>query len=127
MRKFSDLSSALSDFLKEYDKDLWSEFIISSNWSKIGGKRKFSSLKLRNGVLKISTPDATLRNFIINQKNYVIDRINEILGEKIVNEIDVFGVDYPVFKMFSHKLKSKEQGEKLQKKWQQKSGNRNKK
>jgi hypothetical protein len=29
--------------------------------------------------------------------------------------------------MFSHKLKSKEQGEKLQKKWQQKSGNRNKK
>jgi hypothetical protein len=84
-------------------------------------------LKLRNGVLKISTPDATLRNFIINQKNYVIDRINEILGEKIVNEIDVFGVDYPVFKMFSHKLKSKEQGEKLQKKWQQKSGNRNKK
>ncbi len=123
MRKFSDLSSALSDFLKEYDKDLWSEFVISSNWSKIGGRRKFSSLKLRGGVLKISTPDATLRNFIINQKSYVIDKINEILGEKIVNEIDVFGVDYPVFKMFSRKMKSKEQGEKGAKKWKEKSGN----
>jgi len=127
VRKFSDLSSALSDFLKEYDKDLWSEFVISSNWSKIGGRRKFSSLKLRGGVLKISTPDATLRNFIINQKSYVIDRINEILGEKIVNEIDVFGVDYPVFKMFSRKMKNKEQGEKWQKKWKEESGNSSKK
>jgi|GEM_PF-871696 len=109
MRKIADISSALSDILKEYDKEIWAEFVISSNWSKIAGKkRKAYSLKLRGGILRISTPDSTLRNFLLNQKKFVLDKINEILGEKMVNDIEVFGISQPIFKMFSQKLKSKE-------------------
>ncbi|MFZ8803762.1 MAG: DciA family protein [Candidatus Calescibacterium sp.] len=109
MRKIADISSALSDILKEYDKEIWAEFVISSNWSKIAGKkRKAYSLKLRGGILRISTPDSTLRNFLVNQKKFVLDKINEILGEKMVNDIEVFGISQPIFKMFSQKLKSKE-------------------
>jgi len=109
MRKIADISSALSDILKEYDKEIWAEFVISNNWSKIAGKkRKAYSLKLRGGILRISTPDSTLRNFLLNQKKLVLDKINEILGEKMVNDIEVFGISQPIFKMFSQKLKSKE-------------------
>ena len=105
MKKILPLSSAISDFLKDYDKELWAEFKISQSWSKIGGRRKFNSLKIRKGVLKISTYDSTLKNFLLNQKNMILEKINkEILGENLVSDIQVFSLETPIFKRFSTKI-----------------------
>jgi hypothetical protein len=107
MKKIVSLSSAISDFLKDYDKELWAELMISQNWSKIGGRRKFNSLKIRKGTLKISTYDSTLRNFLLNQKNMILERINkEILGENLVSDIQIFSLEVPIFKRFSTKIRT---------------------
>ncbi len=104
MRMVKDLSSALDEFLRDFDRDIWVELMIHRNWQKIGGKRKPSSIRFKDGILKISAFDSTLRNYLIINKERVLNVINEILGSQIVNDIEVFGGQTPIFKMFSSPL-----------------------
>lgn len=104
-KKIEDISSSVSFVLKDYDKDIWACVEIMKNWRFIGGKTKPKSLTLKNGVLRISTYDSALRNFISVSEQKIIHKINkEILKEDVVKKLEVFGVQVPIYKRFSTKL-----------------------
>ena len=100
-KSFVDAKTAFGDFLREYDREMWAEFKIFENWKKIGGRRKVNSIRLKDGILRITTYDSTLRNFLTFNKRNVIQKINDILGENMVNDIFVSGVSSPIFRKFS--------------------------
>lgn len=100
-KSFVDAKTAFGNFLREYDREMWAEFKIYENWKKIGGRRKVNSIRLKDGVLRITTYDSTLRNFLTFNKRNVIQKINDILGDNMVNDIFVSGVSFPIFRKFS--------------------------
>lgn len=105
-RKIEDISSCVSEVLKEYDRDIWACVEIMKKWKSIGGGLKPKSVSLKDGVLRISTYDSVLRNFLTVSGQKVIEKINrEILKEDLVKKIEVFGVNIPIYKRFSTKLK----------------------
>lgn len=106
MKKIQDISSQMSSFLKDYDRDIWACVEILKNWKQIGGKTKPTRISLKDGVLKIGTYDSTLRNFLTISGQKVIEKINrEILKEELVRKIEVFSLQVPIYKRFSGKLK----------------------
>lgn len=106
MKKIENISSILSQILKDYDREIWACTEIMKNWNKIGGKSKLKNISLKNGVLKIISYDSAFRNFVSIAKPKIINKINqEILKEDIVKDIQVFGSEIPIYKRFSKKPK----------------------
>lgn len=65
---------------------------IEDVWEHIMGKtiaRYTDSLKIFNDTLIITTKIAPLKNELIYQREKIIQRVNEVLGEKVITKIEV--------------------------------------
>ena len=63
---------------------------IEDAWEKIMGKtvaRYTDKIEIHGTALYINTSVAPLRQELLYQKEKIIERVNEVLGEKIVNEV----------------------------------------
>lgn len=65
---------------------------ITDVWEKIMGKtvaRYTDSIKIYGDKLYISTSVAPLKQELLFQKEHIIARVNEELGEKVIKEVVV--------------------------------------
>ncbi len=63
---------------------------IEDVWEKIMGKtiaRYTDKIQIINHTLFISSTVAPLKNELLYQKDKIIERVNEALGEKVINEV----------------------------------------
>lgn len=63
---------------------------IEEVWEKLMGKtiaKYTQEIKIVNHTLYISTNVAPLKQELIYQKNLIIKRVNEVLGDKVVEEV----------------------------------------
>jgi predicted nucleic acid-binding Zn ribbon protein len=85
------LGEALKRFLeKSRMKPAIQSMQIEDHWEKIMGATiaKFTDkIEIRNGTLFIYTQIAPLKNELIFQKELIIERINENMGENLVREV----------------------------------------
>jgi predicted nucleic acid-binding Zn ribbon protein len=85
------LGDALKKFLdKSRMKPAIQSMQIEDHWEKIMGATiaKFTDkIEIRNGTLFIYTQIAPLKNELIFQKELIIERINENMGETLVREV----------------------------------------
>jgi predicted nucleic acid-binding Zn ribbon protein len=85
------LGDALKKFLdKSRMKPAIQSMQIEDHWEKIMGATiaKFTDkIEIRNGTLFIYTQIAPLKNELIFQKELIIERINENMGENLVREV----------------------------------------
>ena len=89
------LGEALKKFLEK--KILKKNIIIQSlqiedHWEKIMGVTiaKFTDrVEIRNGTLFIYTAVAPLKNELMFQKELIVQRVNESIGENLVREVVV--------------------------------------
>jgi len=85
------LGEALKKFLdKSRLKPAIQSMQIEDHWEKIMGPTiaKFTDkIEIRNGDLFIYTKIAPLKNELVFQKELIIERINESMGENLVREI----------------------------------------
>ena len=85
------LGEALKRFLeKSRMKSAIQSMQIEDHWEKIMGATiaKFTDkIEIRNGTLFIYTQIAPLKNELIFQKELIIERINENMGENLVREV----------------------------------------
>jgi len=71
--------------VKEYKKAK-----IINSWEKILGKQvagATSKLYIRNRTLYVHFTSSIVRNEILMMKQAIIERLNNIVGEKVINEI----------------------------------------
>lgn len=85
------LSQALDQFLKKsrFRFNIQS-YKIDEIWVDIMGEtisKYTDSIKLVNNTLYISTNTAPLKNELIFQRELIIKRVNEALGENLVKEV----------------------------------------
>jgi predicted nucleic acid-binding Zn ribbon protein len=85
------LGEALKKFLdKSRMKPAIQSMQIEDHWEKIMGEtisRFTDKIEIRNGTLFIYTQIAPLKNELVFQKELIIERINESMGEKLVREV----------------------------------------
>lgn len=85
------LSQALQQFLKQSRlKGNIQSMQIEDVWEEMMGKsiaRYTDSIKIVNQTLFISTSVAPLKNELLFQKEKIIQRVNEALGEKVIREV----------------------------------------
>ena len=65
---------------------------IEDAWEKIMGRtiaNYTDKIQIINSTLFITTSVAPLKNELIYQKEKIIQRVNEALGEKVINEVVV--------------------------------------
>ncbi|MEO6135038.1 MAG: DUF721 domain-containing protein [Ginsengibacter sp.] len=65
---------------------------IEEAWEKIMGRtisNYTDKIQIINSTLFITTSVAPLKNELIYQKEKIIQRVNEALGEKVINEVVV--------------------------------------
>jgi predicted nucleic acid-binding Zn ribbon protein len=63
---------------------------IEDHWAKIMGVTiaKFTDkIEIRNGTLFIYTSVAPLKNELVFQKDLILQRVNESMGEQVVKEV----------------------------------------
>ena len=63
---------------------------IEDAWEKIMGKtiaRYTDKIQIINSTLFITTNVAPLKNELLYQKEKIIERVNEALGEKVIKEV----------------------------------------
>ena len=63
---------------------------INDVWEQIMGKtiaKYTDSIQIVNHTLFISTSVGPLKNELLYQKEKIIERVNEALGEKVINEV----------------------------------------
>ncbi|MFT3679548.1 MAG: DUF721 domain-containing protein [Ferruginibacter sp.] len=63
---------------------------IGDVWEQVMGKtiaKYTDSIKIINHTLFISTQVAPLKNELLYQKEKIIERVNEALGEKVINDV----------------------------------------
>lgn len=63
---------------------------ISDVWEQIMGAtiaKYTESIQISNKTLFITTSVAPLRNELVYQKEKIIQRVNEALGEQVINEV----------------------------------------
>lgn len=63
---------------------------ITDAWEKLMGKtiaKYTDSIKIYGGKLYITTTVAPLKNELLYQKEQIIERVNEALGEKVIKEV----------------------------------------
>ncbi len=87
------LGDALKEFLKKSRlKTGFQALQIEDVWEKIMGKtiaNYTDKIQINNSTLFIHTSVAPLKNELIYQKEKIIERVNEALGEKIISEVVV--------------------------------------
>lgn len=90
MGEFS-LGEAIQQFLqKSRLKGSVQALQITDVWEQIMGKtvaRYTESIKIYGNKLYISTSVAPLKQELLFQKEHIITRVNEALGEKIIKEV----------------------------------------
>ncbi|MBS1668964.1 MAG: DUF721 domain-containing protein [Bacteroidetes bacterium] len=85
------MAEAMKQFLKQSRiKGYIQAFQIEEAWEKIMGKtiaKYTDEIKIHGQVLYISTTVAPLKNELLYQKEKIIERVNEALGEKVIKEV----------------------------------------
>ncbi|MEO9003853.1 MAG: DUF721 domain-containing protein [Ginsengibacter sp.] len=85
------IGEALKEFLKKSKlKSGIQALQIEEAWEKIMGKtiaNYTDKIEVINSTLFISTSVAPLKNELIFQKEKIIERVNESLGEKVIKEV----------------------------------------
>jgi hypothetical protein len=87
------IGDALKEFLKKSRlKSGVQALQIEDAWESIMGKtiaNYTDKIQIINSTLFISTSVAPLKNELIYQKSKIIERVNEALGERVINEVVV--------------------------------------
>lgn len=87
------MGDALKQFLdKSRIKNSIQAMQIEDHWEKIMGNtiaKYTDKLEIRNGTLFIYTKVAPLKNELVYQRDLIIQRINESLGQSIIREVVV--------------------------------------
>ena len=90
MGEFS-MQDAMQQFLKQSRlKGSIQALQIEDAWEKIMGKtiaKYTDKIQIVNNTLFISSTVATLRNELLYQKDTIIARVNEALGEKLIKDV----------------------------------------
>ena len=85
------LGDALKEFLKKSRlKTGFQALQIEDVWEKIMGKtiaRYTDKIRIHASTLYISTTVAPLKQELAFQKEKIIQRVNEALGERVINEV----------------------------------------
>ncbi len=85
------IGEALKEFLKKSRlKSGVQALQIQDAWENIMGKtiaNYTDKIEIINSTLFISTTVAPLKNELIYQKEKIIQRVNEALGEKVISEV----------------------------------------
>lgn len=85
------LGAALKKFLeKSRMKNSIQSMQIEDHWEKIMGNtisKYTDKIEIKNGTLFIYTNVAPLKNELIFQRDLIIQRINECMGESAVREV----------------------------------------
>ena len=85
------IGDALKEFLKRSAlKSGVQALQLEEAWEKIMGKtiaNYTDKIEIRNTTLFISTSVAPLKNELLYQKEKIIERVNETLGEKVIKEV----------------------------------------
>lgn len=87
------IGEALKEFLKKSRlKSGVQALQVEEAWEKIMGRtiaNYTDKIEIRNTTLFISTSVAPLKNELLYQKEKIIERVNEALGEKVITEVVV--------------------------------------
>ena len=87
------IGEALKEFLKKSRlKNGVQAMQIEEAWEKIMGKtiaNYTDKIEIINSTLFISTSVAPLKNELIYQREKIIERVNEELGERVIKEVVV--------------------------------------
>jgi predicted nucleic acid-binding Zn ribbon protein len=90
MGEFS-MQDAIKQFLKQSKiKGGIQALQIEEVWEKIMGKtiaRYTDHIQIINQTLFISSSVAQLKNELLYQKDKIIERVNEALGDKVINDV----------------------------------------
>ena len=90
MGEFS-MQDAIKQFLKQSKiKGGIQALQIEDVWEQIMGKtiaRYTDNIQIINQTLFISSSVAQLKNELLYQKDKIIERVNEALGDKVINEV----------------------------------------
>ena len=85
------IGEALKEFLKSSKlKSGIQALQIEDAWEKIMGKtiaRYTDKIEIINSTLFISSTVAPLKNELLYQKEKIIERVNEALGERVIKEV----------------------------------------
>jgi len=85
------IGEALQQFIKNSKlKNGVQALQIEDAWEKIMGKtiaRYTDKIQIINSTLFITTNVAPLKNELLYQKEKIIERVNEALGEKVIKEV----------------------------------------
>ncbi|MEO6705077.1 MAG: DUF721 domain-containing protein [Ginsengibacter sp.] len=85
------IGDALKEFLKKSKlKSGIQAMQVKEVWEQIMGKtiaNYTDKIEIINSTLFISTNVAPLKNELLYQKVKIIERVNEALGEKVINEV----------------------------------------
>lgn len=85
------MQDALKQFLKQSRlKGNIQALQIEDIWEQIMGKtiaKYTDKIQIINQTLFISSTVAQLKNELLYQKEKIIERVNEALGEKVINEV----------------------------------------
>jgi predicted nucleic acid-binding Zn ribbon protein len=87
------IGDALKEFLKKSRlKSGVQAMQVEDAWEKIMGKtiaNYTDKIEIKNSTLFISTSVAPLKNELLYQKEKIIQRVNEALGERVITEVVV--------------------------------------
>jgi hypothetical protein len=85
------IRDALKDFLNKSKLKTGIQALqIEDAWEKIMGKtiaKYTDKIEIINQTLFISSTVAPLKNELLYQKEKIIERVNEALGEKVIKEV----------------------------------------
>ena len=85
------MQDAIKQFLKQSRiKGGIQALQIEDVWEQIMGKtiaRYTDKIQIINQTLFISSTVAQLKNELLYQKDKIIDRVNEALGDKVINDV----------------------------------------
>ena len=85
------MGDALKEFLNQSKlKSGIQALQVHDAWEKIMGKtisKYTDKIEIVNSTLFISSTVAPLKNELLYQKDKIIERVNEALGEKIIREV----------------------------------------
>lgn len=85
------VGDAIKDMFKAFHLDeKVNEVRIKEVWTKVMGNsiaNYTSDIKLKKGILSIALNSAPLKQDLTYNRNKIIERINEEMGERIVTEV----------------------------------------
>jgi predicted nucleic acid-binding Zn ribbon protein len=85
------MADAMKQFLKQSRvKSSIQAFQIEEAWEKIMGKtvaKYTEKIHIHGQILYITTTVAPLKNELMYQKEKILERVNEALGEKVIKEV----------------------------------------